>query len=138
MVAAFAKARDAVLMVGEVWEQVLVEVEAAEAELRGLRGQVAGAAVPREIVAAEALLAGVKAGVECDPLGAREELRGKLRPSLAALAGRVRLRVQVQQEILAAEAMLRRLLELEEELGVAAVTSCERIAGAMMEPRCQG
>ncbi len=138
MVEAFAKARDAVLMVGEVWEQVLVEVEAAEAELRALRGQVAGAAVPREIGAAEALLEGVKAGVECDPLGARGELRGKLRPSLAALAGRVRLRVQVQQEMLAAEAMLRRLLELEEEIGVAGKNSFERIAGAVAEVDARG
>ena len=129
MVEAFAKARDAVLMVGEVWEQVLVEVEAAEAELRGCRGQVNAGTTPREIVAAEAVLAQVKAGVESDPLGARTELRLRVRPALETLAGRVRLRLEVRQELMAGHGLLEGLARLEGEIAAAVHVSMEKIAG---------
>lgn len=85
----FVAARDAVLRVDEAWNEMAAAVEGADAKLArfGVGAEVLGARGAAERARAEAILAGLRGQVGCDPFGALEEFAAGLEPVLGRLAG---------------------------------------------------
>ncbi len=128
---AFAAARDAVLLVSRGWDELAVELEAAETVVRTLPAGSSGA---HELQTAETLLAEVKKQGEGDPFAALERLRTQARPALGEMVRRVQLRAELRRQFAAAHTLIARVRGLREEAATAAASNQGRIAGWQMPP----
>jgi hypothetical protein len=117
MVAAYAKARDAVASAGEAWRQLDVSVERAAAEadrLKGL-GDALGADATPALASVRAQLEAVKSRIARDPLGASQALTDEVMASMSQIEAQLselqRRRDQVEADLARARALLGELPE---------------------------
>ena len=129
MVDAFAAARDAVLTVSTVWDEVAAAIEAAEAALGALRAH----ASVSEVAALAAMLGDLKARVESDPVGARADLRTSVEPRLRAAMRQAASRKLVWEQIAGGRELLARLRGVGEEIGPATTAACAKVIGVTAE-----
>ena len=131
MASAFGEARDAVLTVSGAWEELAREVDAAESEIKRLKGaaSTANCTTPREIAEAERTLDTLRAEIQSDPLTARNELNAKLLPSLEAADRQLQASLQLHRQIATGHELLAHLRVLESDLGVAVAAKRAKILG---------
>jgi hypothetical protein len=131
MAGAFTAARDAVLAVSRAWDDLTLDLNAAEDEIARLREQALaiGCDVPVELHRARNILDTAKAEMQTDPLTASAELKTHLRQALNQAGRSLQARVGLQQQFQDARATLEHLQELEAQTAAALTRRRAKILG---------